>query len=327
MDPLTIQSLQSFIFGFKNSDIPDVKKIIKEYSIGGLILFAENIPDHKSVSQLIKEFQSFSKTPLFISLDQEGGRVRRIKKGITEMPDMSDLGEENNPNKVYNLSKNLAKDLKKIGFNLNYAPVLDVDFHVGSDSVIGKRSFGSEPKKVAELAWMYAKGMLDGGVIPVGKHFPGHGLTSKDSHNILPVIDTDIITLGQSLLPFKIAIENGIPALMLGHLNIKNYCDNDLPATLSKTVIEQIKKIFDFKGMVVSDDLPMKGITEKFTVPEASLLAYQAGCDLLMISGFLDDQVQAIERMISAVERGKVSKKRITDAFNRVINIKEKFNF
>ncbi|MDD3626696.1 MAG: beta-N-acetylhexosaminidase [bacterium] len=325
MEQLVVQALQSFLFGFRNSEIPEMKRIIKDHCIGGLIFFSENIPDLKTVKDLIKEFQSISEVPLFISLDQEGGHVRRIKEGITEMPDMSELGKENKPEKVYKLANTLARDLVKLGFNLNYAPVLDVDFYPGSDSVIGTRSFGTEPKMVAELGWMYAKGMIDAGVIPVGKHFPGHGLTSKDSHKVLPVIESDIITLGQSLLPFKIAIENEIPALMMGHLNIKNYCDDDMPATLSKTVIDQIKKDFSFKGIIISDDLPMKGITGKFSIPEASVLAYQAGCDILLISGFLKDQVEAIEKIISFVEKGKISKKRITDAYNRILNIKTKF--
>ena len=316
------KALQSFVFGFKTSDIPEVKKVIKEFGIGGLIFFSENIPDLEFVRDLIKQFQDVSEVPLFISIDQEGGTVRRIKEGITELPSMEDLGRDYSKEDVYGLSLKLAKDLLDLGFNMNLAPVLDVNFYPGEDSIVGTRSFGSDPNKVSEFGWQYAKGMMDGGVVPVGKHFPGHGVTLKDSHKVLPEVELDVLSLGKTLLPFKVAIERGIPGLMIGHIVIKDLCEDSLPATLSKSVLDQVKTGFSFSGFIMTDDLPMKGITDNFSIEEASILAMNIGCDLLLISGFLEDQYKAIELMIKEVENGRIPFDRIEDAYGRIINNK-----
>lgn len=297
---------------------------IRRCGIGGVILFSRNIETPQQCAALVRQIQSLSDTPLLIGIDQEGGRVARLRAPFTRFPPAGQLGC-GPPEETYRCAVAQAMELKGIGVNLNFAPVLDVDTNP-ANPIIGDRSFGKTPDQVIRHACQVIAGLQDTGIIACGKHFPGHGDTTVDSHLALPAVDHAPDRLeAVELPPFIAAIAAGVGCIMTAHLLVRQY-DAEWPASLSPTIVTTLlRERLGFNGVIVSDDLEMKGITQNHTVPFAAVRALQAGSDLLLICQSLDLQQQAWEAMAHAVEQGELSEERIAQSSHRIAHLKRRF--
>jgi len=304
-----------------------ITNLIQKNHFGGIILFARNLRDPLQCLRLTRSLQAASKeTPLFIGIDEEGGRVSRLPRPFTTFPSARTLGQCNNIPLTYTCAEVMAQELLAVGININFAPVLDVDTNP-KNPIIGDRSFGKTPLVVEEHGLAMMSGLQDNRVISCGKHFPGHGDTSEDSHATLPVVNFSLDQLtDREMKPFIHLVQNRLAAVMTAHV-LYPKADPQYPATLSKKMLTSVlRQAIGFSGMIVSDDLEMKGITQKWSVGEAAVLAIQAGCDLLLIcSGKEASPLEAMEGLIHAVEKGEIPEERINQSLDRVLALKERF--
>lgn len=303
-----------------------IKRLITEYGLGGVVLFGCNIEKPQQVAGLCEELQDLAldnspAIPLFIAIDQEGGRVTRIKEGITLLPKMATLGATGSPELAYSLGQVIGRELRFMGINMDLAPVLDVDSQP-HNPVIGDRSLGDNPDLVAKLGCEFYKGLHQAGVLAVGKHFPGHGDTEADSHLRLPVVNQDRRVLEQrELVPFKAAIASGLEVIMPAHV-LYSALDVDNPATLSAGILTGLlRRELGFKGLVLSDDMLMKAIDQN-KLPRMAVGAIQAGVDMLLF-GHEDAPIpQIIEALHQAVREKLISAERIKQAVSNVLQLK-----
>lgn len=307
----------------------DIEKMITDYHVGGIILFRRNIVDSSQLLDLLnslKETNAKNRLPLFLSVDEEGGRVSRLPADLLEMPEARLVGEVNDAGFAYQTGLLLAERLKIFGFNLNFAPVLDINSNP-FNPVIGSRAYGNNPDVVTRIGIQTAKGLRDGGIIPVVKHFPGHGDTDVDSHVGLPVLDFNLERLKTfQLQPFMAAIDINIEAVMTAHILLPRI-DNQYPASLSeKTVTEILKEQLNFNGIAVTDDLTMGAISNYFPIEQAVVQAVKAGNDLLLVCHDVKTQYSALEGLIEAVESGEIAEERINSSVLKIIRLKQKYN-
>ena len=264
--------------------------------------------------------------PLWVSVDQEGGRVARLKKPFTEWPPAITLGRSGDDKLAERFAAALAAELTAVGINLDYAPVLDVHTNP-ANPVIGDRALAERADVAARLGRAVIRGLQSSGVAACGKHFPGHGDTSSDSHEELPVVEHDRRRLDAvELLPFRAAIEEDVATLMTAHVLVPAL-DADRPASLSSRIVtDLLKTSMGYGGVVLSDDLGMKAISAASPLPDASVAAIQAGCDaVLFCNSTIDEQVTALEAVIRAAESGRLTSTRLDDAFARQRRVKERF--
>ncbi|MDQ2087119.1 beta-N-acetylhexosaminidase [Herbivorax sp. ANBcel31] len=302
------------------------KRQIKEFKLGGVILFSENINTIDQTTNLIDNIQSVSNIPMFISVDEEGGRVSRIgsnsKMGITKLPSAQEIGETNNPDLAYQIGNKLGTELSSLGFNMNFAPVADVNTNP-ENPVIGDRAFGSNPQKVGIMVENIALGMQNQNVSAVLKHFPGHGDTSKDSHKGSVVIEHDIQRLHDiELVPFKKGISAGVDAIMTAHIIVPEVDSDKLPATLSKNILtDLLRKELEYDGLIITDALEMKAIKNHWNCSEASIMALKAGADILLMPDSLEEAYNSI---LNAVVDGYITEDRIDQSVRRILEVKHK---
>jgi beta-N-acetylhexosaminidase len=301
------------------------EKLINEQGIGGLILFERNYENPKQLKSLIDNLQSLTaqnSPPLFISVDQEGGRVARLKEPFTQFPPMCCLGEANSDDLAYRFGIAMGKEMKAVGINMDYAPVLDVHSNP-ENPIIGKRAISSNPKVVARLGCKIIQGFKDAGTFPVGKHFPGHGDTSQDSHLTLPRVERSKESLKKmELVPFAQAFQEGLDVIMTAHVVYPAWDENSA-ATFSKYILNDLlRKKMNFQGLVMSDDLEMQAVTQ--TPEELPALAINAGVDLFLICHDLDKVTRLQNAMIDGVETGKIPKQTVDNSFNKIMKFKEK---
>ncbi len=318
---------QLFMIGFQGPRLsPEIIQLIKEYNVGGVILFRRNVQDPSQLYDLCQELQSLSNThPLLIAVDHEGGRVCRLPLPFTQFPTSLSLGNLRSYSLTYAMAEVMAKELKAVGINMNMAPVLDVNTNP-KNPVIGDRSFGENSTVVSSLGLAIIVGLQDQGVIPCGKHFPGHGDTSLDSHERLPTVHHSLKRLQEiDLKPFSHAISNRLRAIMTAHV-LYPALDPKYPATLSKKISHTLlRHTMGFEGLVVSDDLEMGAITHQWGMGQASVRAISAGVDLLLICHDHKRQVDGMEAVIQAVQSGKIPQSRLEASLNRVIQLKSDF--
>lgn len=303
-------------------------RIIKEYHVGGIILFGRNVKNPTQLLQLInslKEENSKKDIPLFISVDEEGGKVSRVPSELIKIPTSREIGKRNNRNFSYEIGNVLGTIVKAFGFNINFAPVLDIDSNP-RNPVIGDRSYGPDEKIVSEVGIEVMRGLQASGVIPVVKHFPGHGDTSVDSHISLPAINKDLDSLMEfELIPFKEAIDNGADAVMIAHI-LFNKVDSENPSTLSKVIITDIlRKKLEFDGVIFTDDLTMGAIMENYDIGEAAIKSIMAGSDILLVCHGYENSIRVLDELMKAVEDGRISEERIDESVYRVLKLKEKY--
>jgi beta-N-acetylhexosaminidase len=319
---------QLAIAGFAGQSIPhDLKLLAREFDLGGVIFFARNIDSPDQVAELSREAQELARElPLWVSVDQEGGRVARLKTPFTTWPPMATLGRSADEQLAERFARALAAELKAVGITMDYTPVLDVHTNP-SNPVIGDRSLADRAEEVARLGSAIIRTLQGEGIAASGKHFPGHGDTSVDSHFELPLIEHAPDRLDAvELVPFKAAITAGVASIMTAHILIPAL-DPERPGTLSRRIVtELLKDELGYDGLVLSDDLEMKAISGRYGIPEATVMAIGAGCDAVLMCG-ADQAVQfeALESVIRAVEDGSLPLKRAEDALARHRRVKERF--
>lgn len=303
-----------------------MKNQIEKFKIGGVILFSENIDTRTQTSNLIKSMQSVSKIPLFISVDEEGGRISRLgsnpKMGITKLPSAKEIGEENDPDLAYQLGSKLGSELYSLGFNMNFAPVADVNTNP-KNPVIGDRAFGSDPQKVGIMVEQIVKGMQEENVSAVLKHFPGHGDASKDSHKGAVIIEHGIERLREiEFVPFEKGISADADAIMTAHIILPEIDSDDLPATLSKKILTGLlRKELNYEGLIITDALEMEAIKKHWPCDKASIMAFKAGADILLMPDSLE---KAYNGILDAAINGDITQDSIDKSIYRILKVKYK---
>ena len=319
---------QMIITGFDGSEYnDDMDRLINEYKVGGVILFARNIEDSSQMIELTRALQENNNNiPLFISIDEEGGRVSRLPDDIEKFPAAFDIGLINNDQTAYENGKEIGYTLKRLGINLDYAPVLDIYSNL-NNTVIGDRAFGTEESIVSKMGIATMKGIEDAGVIPVIKHFPGHGDTEVDSHYGLPIVYKTLEELRNfEFIPFVKAIESGCDVIMVSHI-ILNEVDSINPASLSKIVISDLlRKDMGFDKVVITDDMSMGAITSIMSIEEACIKSIEAGCDILLLGNAYEEIEQVINSIKLKLYNGEISEEQINKSVKRILELKKKYN-
>ena len=312
------------VFYTKDEMDNTLKSALNDVQPGGFILFKDNITTYEKTLNFIKDIKSNVKIPMFMSIDQEGGNVQRLKKlnGVTvsDVPYMYDVGTKNDLDLTYSIGKLIAEELRVIGVNMDFAPVLDV-FSNPNNKVIGKRSFGSDKELVAKHGITLAKGLEDNGVIAVYKHFPGHGNTATDSHEALPILDLTKEELEKiDVYPFKEAIKNNASVIMVGHLAVPKVTEDNIPASLSKKLItDYLKKELGYKGLVVTDALNMGALTNYYSDSEICGKAVEAGVDMLLMPKSSRTCLKSVQE---AVKKGTITEEQINESVRKILKLK-----
>lgn len=323
----------------------EVAEVIDKYDLGGVILFAENVKEISQTTTLIHDLQEVAindkdgNLPLLITLDQEGGIVTRLGEG-TNLPGNMALGATRSEKSSYDAGYLIGRELNALGVNVNFAPVLDTNNNP-ENPVIGVRSISSNPELVGKLGKNIAKGIQDQGVAATAKHFPGHGDTSTDSHYGLPMVNKSIEELRETeLKPFKIAIENGIDMIMTAHIQFpqiekdtfiskKDGSQIVIPATLSDDIITGIlREEMGYDGVVITDAMNMKAISDHFGELESTKMAINAGIDIILMPTILrnNDDVKKLDYIVNGIldyiKSGEIKEEEITDSVERIVKLK-----
>jgi beta-N-acetylhexosaminidase len=317
---------QLFILGFEGDEPSEVlETFVRDLSPGGLILFGRNLGSPEEIAALTNALQVASSTPLFFAIDQEGGKVARLHAPFTQWPSAEAVGAAGSAELTHAIAASIARELMAVGINMNMGPVLDVLTNPANPVMAG-RSYGSDPDMVARHGIAFFKGLAEQGVIAVGKHFPGHGDTTVDSHLALPVVAHDRDRLSAvELVPFAAAISAGIPALMTAHLLIPAL-DSKQPATLSRRILTDLLRVqMDFQGLIISDDLLMQGIADNTPPGEAAVRFLEAGGDLMLICHDEAAQRQAFSTVVQAIETGRLPEARVRVACDRIAKAKTQY--
>lgn len=303
-------------------------EMIQKYHIGGFILFNRNIQDANQTISLINSLKKTNESndiPLFISLDEEGGRVTRLPHEFIKTPSSKKIGKKDDESITYEIGKTIGRNVKSLGFNLDFAPVLDI-FSNPNNTVIGDRAFGTNP----EIVWKHGIQLMNGikseDVIPVIKHFPGHGDTTVDSHEDLPFIDKNLEQIENfELIPFKKAIEKGAEVVMVSHIMLPNIDDAN-PATFSREIINNIlREKLGFDGVIITDDMTMGAIVKNYDIGDASVKSLKAGSDIILVCHGYENYTKVINAIKGAVDNGEISLDYINQKVYRILKLKEKY--
>lgn len=309
----------------------NLSNIIKEVKPGGFILMSDNITTYDRTLNFVKGMQNDSDIPMIISTDEEGGSVQRIKGirdiSVTDIPYMYYLGQTKDKNLAYKVGEIIANELRTIGVNLTYAPVMDI-YSNPNNTVIGKRSFGSDPNTVYDMATSLKNGIEDNLVNTCIKHFPGHGDTETDSHFEIPIINKTLDELENSdLLPFIKSI-NDTNMIMVGHIALPKITNSSIPASLSKEIVtDLLKNKYNYKGLVITDALNMGSLTNNYSDKEIYTMAINAGVDLLLMP---NGSKNAIKYIKEAIDNNEIDIETINESVRKILtykysNIKENY--
>lgn len=300
------------------------KKAIRSQPVGGVIYFAQNIVNREQCKGMINNLQSYSLLPLFIAVDEEGGKVARIgnnsEMNTTKFPEMGEIGDGGSIEDAYQVGNTIGTELLELGFNLDFAPDADVNSNP-ENPVIGKRAFSNDPEKAAEMVNACVKGFCDSGILCTLKHFPGHGDTSADSHygeaETLKNLD-DLRNC--ELIPFISGIEAGAQLVMVGHITAPNVVDEPVPSSLSSYfATELLRNQMGFEGLIITDSFQMHAITDQYTSGEAAVKALEAGVDIILMPSDLNGAVDGIK---TAIESGKLQESRLDESVLRILRMK-----
>jgi beta-N-acetylhexosaminidase len=325
MPTLREKIAQMFLVGVGAQELTSEERLAMEhYSFGGFILFGHNCCYPAQILSLTRALWDTGKgLPPFIAIDQEGGRVHRLPKPFTHFPPAARLGETGNPKLAYRVARATAEELAAVGINLDFAPVLDVNSNP-KNPVIGDRSFAPDPQTVIAFGEQWIHGLRDGGIIPCGKHFPGHGDTDKDSHLDLPLVDRSLDELRQvELPPFVQASGNGIESLMTAHVLYRTL-DPKLPGTLSHNIVTGLlREELNYHGVVFSDDMEMKAISDHYGEEEAVMLCVRAGIDVMLFCHELPRAIHAFDFLCSEFEKDARVRSQVENSYNRIKKLKQ----
>jgi beta-N-acetylhexosaminidase len=300
--------------------------ILRDCPFGGFILFKHNCLTPQQIRALCQSlWKCAGAPPPFIAIDQEGGRAHRLPEPFTRFPSAAQIGERDDPVLAYRAGRAAAAELALIGINLNFAPVLDVASNP-DNPVIGERSFASDPQQVIKLSAPWTQGTRDAGIIPCGKHFPGHGDTDRDSHLHLPSVDKDLKGLhAVELPPFVQACRSQIETLMTAHV-LYPALDTQFPATLSaKIVTDLLRGELGYDGVVFSDAMEMKAISDNYGHNEASRLCIRAGVDVLLYSHPMPAVTGAFEFLCNEAEKDRAIRDRVETSYRRILKLKRRY--
>jgi beta-N-acetylhexosaminidase len=319
---------QLLIGSFPARDLSvELRALAREFALGGVILFSRNIESPEQVSELAAEAEALgAEQPLWVSVDQEGGRVARLKAPFTVWPPMATLGRSGSEALAARFATALAAELAAVGVTLDYAPVLDIHTNP-RNPVIGDRALAETAAEVARLGRAVIRTLQGAGIAACGKHFPGHGDTSTDSHEELPLVEHSPDRLrAVELEPFRAAVAEDVAFIMTAHVLVPSL-DETRPSTLSPRVVQALlREELGFGGVILSDDLEMKAVSARYPVPEAAVAAIKAGCDgVLICSGNVDLQAEALEALLKAAESGEIPQARLDAAEARLRRAKERF--
>lgn len=307
-----------------------MKEMLASQHVGGIIFFKNNLSANPNdAAALVNQLKAWNRAdgdapPLFFSVDQEGGKVSRLP-GIRPLPAARAIGETNDLEFAAWIGSSLGEMCRLTGMNMNFAPVLDINSNP-DNLVIGSRSFGTTAGPATRMGMSVLEGIRGEGVIPVVKHFPGHGDTAVDSHLDLPVVHKDVKALQElEWFPFVEAIRQDADVVMVGHLLLPKL-DPRLPASLSKVLItEQLRESLGFKGVVVSDDMTMGAISKRYGIGEAAVLTIKAGGDLVMVAHEYDNVTKALDALKQSIRNGELTEERIDESVGRILKLKHKY--
>ena len=336
LDAMTVeQKVGQIMIGYFNGPVlsPELADKIQNMHMGGVILYGVtgNIESTRQVVKLTGDIQKTAvdagEIPLFISIDQEGGRVTRITNGMTVFPGNMSLGAAGDAKLASQAAAVMARELKILGINLNFAPDIDVNSNP-DNPIIGTRSFGSSPAEVARLGIAVIDAYNEEGIISTAKHFPGHGDTSVDSHLGLPIVNRSLQQLNTvELAPFR-AVASKVPVIMTAHI-VLPAIDSEHPATLSPKALEMLREDVGFEGLIITDSLGMGAIAKNWSLEEAAIQAFLAGADILLYGADreskVEDQVVVYEALVQAVNDGRISSARLDDSVRRILATKRQF--
>jgi beta-N-acetylhexosaminidase len=319
------QAAGLFTVGFYGKSVTEDLRGLLARGVGGVIFFARNVGSAGEVLELTRDIKSAADRPLVLAIDQEGGQVARLREGFTDIPPMRAVGATGSAALARDLGKLVGRELRAVGFDMNYAPVLDIDTNP-DNPIIASRSFGRTPELVTELGLALAAGLQEVGVAACGKHFPGHGDTSQDSHLELPTLPHAMERLERvELAPFRAAAKAGIASFMTAHV-IFQAVDAKYPATMSRAVLTGIlREKLGYDGVVVTDDVEMKAIADNYGVEEAVLLGLNAGVDHFLCCHTADLAHSAIDAIVRAVENRKLSRETLDTATRRFATLRARY--
>ena len=325
LDEKIAQMLVVYYVGSNYDDT--LKSVITEVKPGGFILMENNITTYENTLNLVKSMQKDSEIPMLITIDNEGGNVQRFTNisdlEVSDVPSMYNVGLKNDKTLAYNIGKLMALELRTIGVNVDFAPVLDV-FSNPNNKVIGNRAFSSDANIVSTLGLSVGKGLEDNKVMACYKHFPGHGNTDVDSHYDMPVINKSLEELyDEELIPFKNAIDNGASMIMIGHINMPKISNDDKPASLSYEIVtNSLKNELNYKGLVITDALNMGALKNTYTDKEIYVHAINAGVDLLLMP---NGSRNAIKYIKEAIDSNDVKVSQIDESVKKILTYKYKY--
>lgn len=321
---------QLLIVGVEGKEISDTDiSHIQNINVGGFVFFSRNIEDEEQVLALLnslKEENKINHIPLFLSVDEEGGIVSRLSKIFTNLPNASILGEKDDINLSFEYGENLGIKLKSLGFNIDFAPVLDINSNP-DNPVIGNRAFGKTVDSVTRHGIEVMNGIKSQNIIPVGKHFPGHGDTAVDSHLALPRVDKTLEDLENlELIPFENAINNNIEMIMVAHI-LYPQIDKNFPSSISEILIKDIlRDKLNFAGVVISDDMTMGAIVDNYSIEEASMQFLISGGDIVLVCHGKENPSLIFNRIIEGVKNGELSESELDEKIYRILKLKKLYN-
>lgn len=299
---------------------------IEEYPVGGIALFSRNITSAEQLPMFISDLQSSSKYPLFIAVDEEGGRVARIANSdffnVASYKSMEDIGKSGDASKAEEVGRQIGSYLKELGFNLDFAPVADTNTNP-QNIVIGDRSYGSDPALVARMVSVQLDGMHDSGIMGTLKHFPGHGDTKDDTHSGYVSIEKTWDELKEcELVPFITALPKA-DMVMVSHITAVNVTSDKLPTSMSETMITgKLRNELGYDGVIITDAMAMGAVADNYTSAEAAVTAVKAGVDIVLMPQNLDE---AFNGVMNAVTDGEISMERLDESVLRILKMKAKY--
>lgn len=336
LDAMTVEekAAQLLVAGIEGTEPgADAVSAIQEYHVGGVILFGRNVESAAQLAELNSGLRALNDgyIPLFLCVDEEGGRVSRMPPEVAPLPAAYEYGKTMDGDLCNRLGETLAAECRAFGFNVDFAPSLDI-WSNPDNTVIGDRAFGNDKTTVSLMGPRVAYGLMSGGVIPVVKHFPGHGDTAVDSHVGLPVVGKTVDELMENeLKPFRYAMGEdpgagrSVPAVMVAHI-LMTQLDPDRPASLSHAVVTGLlREKLGFQGMVCTDDLTMAAVSDVYGMGETAVMAVEAGCDLLLVCHRQENLEAAYQGLMDAVNSGRITMERLDESVYRILAVKEEY--
>lgn len=299
-----------------------MKEMLAKYPVGGVCQFGKNITDPDQIIRFNQDMQSISEIPMFIAVDEEGGLVARLANNdafdLPKYESAAAVGVSGDTSDALEMGQTIGSYLKKYGFNLDFAP--DADVNTNPDNpVIGTRAFSSDAQTAADMVGAAAGGLREEGILPTLKHFPGHGDTAEDSHTSLAVSYKSLEELQAcEFLPFQ--ADSGVHAVMIGHIAVPNVTGNDTPASLCEEMVNMVPD--KENTLIITDSLSMQAITDAHPSGEAAVMAFEAGCDILLMP---EDLEAAYDAILEAVQNGTISEERLDNSVNKILYYKQQF--